>query len=264
MKLKGILIVSFLLGMTAQAYKKPRDLEQGMKMMNSRLKQISQGLQIGTAPQKLSGVAQEFADIIIDTKSFIPEKVDEAPTGEQANLKNLYESMMDDASALGGKLAEHLKNGDKDNALKIIGRLKSTRKEGHAEFRGQESQPMGMYQMDLALPADLKTTMKIVGNDVKTISTQINDATKNISSISLALEVAELLRHSKTFTPKTIADAPVSDRASLTVKYHQMIDDAVKVATDLSDAIRGNNPVLAKSLVDQLLQIKKDSHLEFK
>lgn len=103
----------------------------------------------------------------------------------------------------------------------------------------------------------LKSAMKVMGTNLKLISIQVKDPSKNASSLALAEEFLRSSEESRGLIPDT---AGTPDRKA---RYIEMIDQSSEQAKQLIDAFRNNDNQRAKLLVDGLLKSKKDGHNEF-
>ena len=62
--------------------------------------------------------------------------------------------------------------------------------------------------------ADLADTMKAMNSDLKAISAQVGDASKNQNSAALADDFAKVAATAKTFVADSIAQAPAAQQAA--------------------------------------------------
>lgn len=107
-------------------------------------------------------------------------------------------------------------------------------------------------------PSSLKSAMKEMSTTLKTITAQASDATKNQSSAALAAKFVQAAEQSKAFLP-TSANDPASK-----AKYAEMMDQVIARGNELQMAFQSNDNTKATTLLNQLVQDKKDGHNQFR
>lgn len=115
-----------------------------------------------------------------------------------------------------------------------------------------------------ALPSSLGRTMKAMSNDLKTITTQGHNSQLNSNSATLADDFVQLVLHSKAFTPDSISSLPGDKKALAKAEYDKALDQTADLGRQLASAFRANDNALAATLLNQLVQAKKDGHSQFK
>lgn len=116
----------------------------------------------------------------------------------------------------------------------------------------------------MALPGSLGRTMKAMSADLKAISTNVAAGTLDETTALLADDLASLFEHSKDFSPDAIDSMPASQQAAAKAEYNKMLDQGATMGRQLAVAIRAQNIDLARTILNQLSQLKKDGHDEFK
>ncbi len=230
-------------------------LESCMKKMNQSLKAIARQVQEPSQNQQTAQWAEKLSQITTQCKSNVPEGINNLPDNERDTRKALYEEMMDHTTELSDQLAVILRKNDNLKAQKIVESLIAIKKDGHQEFK----------HSDFTLLAyDLKTLMKQMGTNLKLIAGRINDPTQNGNSAKLADEVTQATLESKKHIPGSISSLPASEQAARKDQYDKMLDESAGLSQQLAQALRTNDTAKAKILIEQLGNLKKDSHIEFK
>ena len=109
-----------------------------------------------------------------------------------------------------------------------------------------------------ALPANLKDTMTVVGNDLKRMTAQAKDANMNVDSTAAANEIAQFLQHAKNFTPDAIKNEAQKSQ------YLQALDQSAQIAQQLAQAFQTNDNAKAIELIKSIGQVRRESHSNFK
>ena len=112
--------------------------------------------------------------------------------------------------------------------------------------------------------ADLADTMKAMNSDLKAISAQVGDASKNQSSAALADDFAQVAATAKTFVADTIAQAPAAQQAQMKAQFDSLIDESVSLGTQLAAALLAGDNAQAKAILTQLAALKSKGHDQFK
>ena len=112
--------------------------------------------------------------------------------------------------------------------------------------------------------ADLADTMKAMNSDLKAISAQVGDASKNQSSAALADDFAQVAATAKTFVADTIAQAPAAQQAQMKAQFDSLIDESVSLGTQLAAALRAGDNAQAKAILTQLAALKSQGHDQFR
>ena len=112
--------------------------------------------------------------------------------------------------------------------------------------------------------ADLADTMKAMNGDLKAISAQVGDASKNQSSAALADDFAKVAETAKTFIADSIAQAPAAQQAQMKAQYDALIDQSVTLGTQLAAALRAGDNAQAKAILTQLAALKSQGHDQFR
>jgi len=112
--------------------------------------------------------------------------------------------------------------------------------------------------------ADLADTMKAMNSDLKAISAQVGDASKNQSSAALADDFAQVTATAKTFVADTIAQAPAAQQAEMKAQFDSLIDESVSLGTQLAAALRAGDNAQAKAILTQLAALKSQGHDQFR
>lgn len=112
--------------------------------------------------------------------------------------------------------------------------------------------------------ADLADTMKAMNSDLKAISAQVGDASKNQSSAALADDFAQVAATAKTFVADTIAQAPAAQQAEMKAQFDSLIDESVSLGTQLAAALRAGDNAQAKAILTQLAALKSQGHDQFR
>ena len=122
---------------------------------------------------------------------------------------------------------------------------------------------MAMFAGSVA-QADLADTMKAMNSDLKAISAQVGDASKNQSSAALADDFAQVAATAKTFVADTIAQAPAAQQAQMKAQFDSLIDESVSLGTQLAAALRAGDNAQAKAILTQLAALKSQGHDQFR
>ena len=112
--------------------------------------------------------------------------------------------------------------------------------------------------------ADLADTMKAMNSDLKAISAQVGDASKNQSSAALADDFTQVTATAKTFVADTIAQAPAAQQAEMKAQFDSLIDESVSLGTQLAAALRAGDNAQAKAILTQLAALKSQGHDQFR
>lgn len=104
----------------------------------------------------------------------------------------------------------------------------------------------------------LQITMKAMSSDLKKIVAQANVAANNASSAALADHFVTLVKKAKDILPDT------ADTETMKSDYAKMMDGMADLGKKLAEAFRANDNALANSILNQMVQAKKDGHSEFK
>jgi hypothetical protein len=104
----------------------------------------------------------------------------------------------------------------------------------------------------------LKSAMQDMSSALKTITVQANDTSKNADSADLAAKFVTAAQQAKTVYPASAS----SDESK--AQYTQMLDGVIATGQQLQAAFASNDNTQAVSLLNQLVQEKKDGHTQFK
>ncbi|MGZ3791430.1 MAG: hypothetical protein ACXVCP_03715 [Bdellovibrio sp.] len=115
-----------------------------------------------------------------------------------------------------------------------------------------------------ALPATLPATMSAMSKCMKTVAAQANDPKMNANSADLVDQFITLTLHSKEFVPKNISALPADQQAVSKAEYFKMLDKTADLGHQLAVALRANDNATAVTLLNLLVQAKKDGHSQFK
>lgn len=256
--MKSLVLLSLCFGtlsFAAEVLPQGGALESCMKTMNQNLKLISRQVQDSTLNQKTAQLAEQLAQATTQCKRNLPGGINNLPPNERDVRKALYEEMMDNTAELSDQLAVTLRKNDNLKAQKLVQNLLALKKDGHEEFKNA----------DLTISAyDLKSIMKQMGTNLKLIATRINDPSQNSNSAKLADDLTQATLDSKNHMPGSITSLPASEQAARKKAYDQMLDDSAALSQQLASALRANDNAKAKAIIDQLGNLKKESHFEFK
>lgn len=114
-----------------------------------------------------------------------------------------------------------------------------------------------------ALPDTLPRTMKAMNADLKQISLQANQVSKNSSSAVLADDFTSLVLHAKMFVPDSVRSLPKAQQPAAKARFDQRLSNVAKLGKELADAFRASRNTVAVSILKQLSQEKKEGHQEF-
>jgi hypothetical protein len=112
-------------------------------------------------------------------------------------------------------------------------------------------------------PTALQTAMKKMNANLKTISLQVNDPSKNQNSIELTKDFVLAVKAAKLETPKLVHNMPVVQQDAAMAHYNERLDRVVAVGEKLiENLVRGDNAA-ANDNLKQLKDAKRDGHAEF-
>jgi len=106
-----------------------------MKAMSSSLRKIA--AQVSDANQNAASeqLALDFVKNVEASKAFTPKTIKDLPADQQDAKKQEYIKMLDDTAQLGKDLASAFHNNDNKLANDILGKLSTSKKEGHVQFK---------------------------------------------------------------------------------------------------------------------------------
>ena len=110
---------------------------------------------------------------------------------------------------------------------------------------------------------DLKAIMKGMGKDFKSLGAQINDSSKNASSIQLAQDISNQLKKTNDMVPDEVANLPADQQAAALTEYkttNKKVNDEVDQAIA---ALQANDNATAASILSQVANDKKSAHDKF-
>lgn len=110
-------------------------LGSSMKAMSVSLRKIAAQVSDATQNAASEQLALDFVKNVETSKAFTPNSIKDLPAGQQDGKKQEYIKMLDDTAQLGKDLAAAFHNNDNKLATDILGKLSTSKKEGHAEFK---------------------------------------------------------------------------------------------------------------------------------
>lgn len=110
----------------------------------------------------------------------------------------------------------------------------------------------------------LSAVMKDISRDYKAIGKQIDDPSKNQSSVLLSHELGSFILEARSIMPPSIASMPPQNQAQAMAGYQQEIDDLSAACTKMESAFQQNDNPSAQAAYDQMADIKSDGHDKYK
>lgn len=113
----------------------PVSLKDTMKGMSERLKKITAQAADAAHNSESQKLAEEFVELSIHAKTFIPKKVEALPAADRTPALDKYVLAINQSTDLGQQLAAAFKVNDNTKATDLLNQLAAAKKEGHAAFK---------------------------------------------------------------------------------------------------------------------------------
>ncbi len=138
MKNQTTLILAILLSVGsvfADPAQLPTTLANTMKAMAKDLKAITTQVTVADQNANSAALAEEFVQLVLHAKSFVPDTVANLPADQQDAQKAQYAKRLDEAAELGKQLVAALQANDNAKASLLLNQLVDAKKTGHSEFK---------------------------------------------------------------------------------------------------------------------------------
>ncbi|MBO9665983.1 MAG: hypothetical protein J7501_04155 [Bdellovibrio sp.] len=97
----------------------------------------------------------------------------------------------------------------------------------------------------------------------KTIRASVNDSSQNAQNAEYAGQIAQLFNATLNQVPPIIAQFPTSQQNEAYSNYQQYIQYGINLSLQLQQALQNNDNATAAALIQQMFQLKEESHQTF-
>ncbi|MGH7995635.1 MAG: cytochrome b562 [Opitutaceae bacterium] len=134
--------------------------------------------------------------------------------------------------------------------------------------RGQDNAPTPATAAPAARPhkpiTELGRRMKRIAKAMKALHGQINDPSRNASSIELVAQVKAAAEEALTFKPEKEKSVPAGAQAAFQADYEKSMKQFIGSVSELSDALKANDNAKAAELYRHLRQLERKDHHKFR
>ncbi len=110
----------------------------------------------------------------------------------------------------------------------------------------------------------LEKQMQILAKGTKQLSMQVNDPSRQQSTVTLIESLRKAALDSQNLQPRKTATVPQADQAPFLAAYKAQIQKLSDTYGQIEEAVKAGQYDNAKSLLGKLGQLKKEGHGKFK
>jgi len=123
--------------------------------------------------------------------------------------------------------------------------------------------PLAAPAQDKEKDTPLAIEMKGMSKDYKQLKKQIADPAQKPSSLDLLADIDKHVKAARDLTPANTVKVPEADRAAWLADYKKQIDGLLAAYDKVQAALTGDQYDQAKSLLDDILKLKREGHEKF-
>jgi hypothetical protein len=113
-------------------------------------------------------------------------------------------------------------------------------------------------------PDPLKHEMQAMGRDYKTLRGQIDDASKNASSLTVVADLEKHALAAKLMTPPLVAHSPAAEQPKMMIEFRTQIAKLLQQELQLEQDLLANDNAKAADTLNKIHETEEQGHHEFR